>query len=402
MRSSLAIPTTCLLATLQAQDAPPAGVDLTEDQHGSLRDVAGATRDRLDDWIDRFALSGFVAARFFDTERGGSRPDGALLIQAASLFVDANVKDVGEVFVELRLDYYPYDDETGVGLAETYMAFRDVVALDAHTGLGLKVGRFDLPFGEYYNYEDPDKNRLIGFPAAIPYRWDEGIEAFADFGTWGFTAALTDGSYSRTSSPGIAPAVTARLHARPADGLYLSASGLYIAGSPQSALCFGGSVITPVGGGIAGASPSTEVKSLLGSVDLDWQITEALHLQASAGTGRIDDAVDAFDRNIHWWMLEPTLQLSPTWQTTLRWSGAGTFDSEKGYQFEGRPYANGNASYGFDLAQLQRVALGLHHTFAPGLIGKVEVGFDRLAAVAGSGLPTDTRGFTGAELVLSF
>lgn len=385
---------------LAAQDPP--GVDLGEDQLPSLRVLARDTERRLDDWIDRFALSGFVAARAFDTERGGTRPDGAIGIQAATLFVDVGVKDVGSAFVEIRLDYFPEAGNNQVDIGEAHAKFDRVLDLGNDTLLGAKVGRFDLPFGEYYLQEDPDRNRLIGFPAVMPYRWDEGAMVFADDGALGFAAAVTDGTYSRNSESGIAPAVTLRVHARPGNGLYLSASGLYIHEADQSALCLGGSVMTPVGGGTAGASPNAEARFCMGSIDAIWEPAAELRLQVSVGGGRIDDGADEFDRTLLWWMLEPSVQFAPGWDATLRWSGGGTFADREGYQLEGRPYANGAASYGFDLSQLQRLALGVRHTFAKSLIGKVEVGFDRLVATDTSGRPDDTRLFTAAELVLSF
>jgi len=161
-------------------------------------------------------------------------------------------------------------------------------------------------------------------------------------------------------------------------------------------------VLTPVTGSATGTSPSTEVRSLLGCVDANWQASEALHFQASFGVGHIDDEVDAFDRDFVWWMFEPSWTLSSAWRTALRWSGAGTFDDQEGYRFEGRPYANGSASYGFDLRSMQRVAFAVSRTFAPGLIGKVETGFDHLDGTAPSGLRDDTRTFVAAELVLTF
>jgi hypothetical protein len=384
---------------LRAQQPEP--VDLSERQHHSMRDALGEVGRTIDDWIERFALTGFIAARYFDTADGGARPDGALGIQAATLFVDAGIRDIGSMFLEVRFDYFHEAGQNEVGVGEAYIRLPDVLPLTDDAGLHLKVGRFDLPFGEYYLLEDPDRNRLIGFPAVIPYRWDEGVMAFADFGGWGFNAAVTDGTNSRNSAGGIAPAGTLRLHARPWEGLYVSASGAHTYSTGVSALVIG-APITPVGGGASGASPSTEVKSTFGSADLIWQATEAFHLQLSAGGGGIDDAVDAFDRTLYWWMVEPTLTFAPGWQAVFRWSGVGTFDDQKGYRSDGRPYAAGVASYGFDLMALQRFQLCLRHEFARQLIGKVEVGFDHLEATDLSGLRDDTRVFTAAELVLAF
>jgi hypothetical protein len=386
-----------------APTVPPAGTPAVPvPPGGTVADAVSSAQAKVEQWFERFELSGFVAVRAFDTEAGGSRPDGAAGIQAATLFVEADVKDVGSVFVELRLDYFQEAGGNQVDIGEAHMILRDVAKLDAETSLHLKVGRFDTPFGEYYLYEDPDQNRLIGFPALLPYRWDEGVLGFADFGEWGFAAALTEGNFSRNSANGVGPAGTVRLHARPTDDVYVSGSALYVHESAQAMMCFGGSTITPVTGSATGTSPSEKVRTILGSLDLDWQITDRVHLQASVGGGTIDDDVDSFDRTLQWWMLEPTLQFAEAWDTTFRWSGAGTFDDDEGFQLEARPYGNGLATYGFDLSSIQRMQLGVRHFFADSLIGKVEVGFDRLVATDVSGRPNDTRMFTAIELVLSF
>lgn len=375
----------------------PGGVDLSDDRHPSMREALGNAARTIDDWVDRFSLHGFVATRYYDTARGGSRPDGALVIQAATLFVDVSVRDIGSVFVETRLDYFAEAGPNNVGIGEAYAKFDRVLDLGDDAQLGMKVGRFDLPFGEYYLLEDPDQNRMVGFPAVFPYRWDEGVMAFVEGGDVGGALAFTDGTYSRSSESGIGPGVTARLHARPTTGLYVSASGYYVDSADSGALCFGGSVITPVAG-----SPNAEVRSTFGSLDARWQATTNLHLQASIGGGRVDDGADEFDRTVMWWIVEPSLQLGTSWMATLRWSGGGTFSPREGYLFEGRPYGNGAASYGFDLSEIQRVAGCLGYTFTKGLVAKAEVGFDHLVATDTSGLRNDTRVFTAAELVLSF
>ncbi len=390
-----------LAAPTLAQTTPPT-TDLDGGDHGSMREALDRTGTRLDDWIDRFRLSGFVAARAFDTERGGTRPDGAIGIQAASLFVDVAVQDVASAFLELRFDNFVEAGTNEAGIGEAYVTLHDVTTLGG-AGLDLRVGRFDLPFGEWYLQEDPDKNRLVGFPAAIPYRWDEGIEAFADWGDYGFIAALTDGSYSRTSETdaGIGPAFTVRLHARPSNGVYVSLSGMYVHEAEESALCFGGSVITPVTGSITGTSPSAVVQSTLGSLDLILQAHPDLHLQLSAGGGQVDDESDVFDRAILWFMVEPSWTFAANWALTARLSGAGTFDDRDGFAFDGRPYAAGS-TYGFELSSLQRAQLGVSHTLGKGLVVKAEVGCDRLSAIDPSFLPDETRMFTAAELVFSF
>lgn len=363
---------------------------------------AATIGQRIDELGEHLRLYGFAALRAFDTEARGSAPDGAIGIQAATLFVDADVPDIGNAFLELRLDYFQEAGQNQSGIGEAYFTIADAFGLGAERAIDLRFGRFDLPFGEYYLLEDPNRNRMIGFPAVMPYRWDEGVMAIVSRDDWGLVAALTEGSFSRNSESGIGPAVTVRGHLRPKEGLYVSASGLYIHEVEESALCFGGSTIQPVSNSATGSSPSTELSSLLGSLDLRWQASEGFHLQASFGGGRIDDPVAAFDRSLLWWMLEPTVTIGQGLDLSLRWSGGGTFSDTRGFALESRPYGDGLTSYGYDLSSIQRFALCLRDRLHPKLDVKAEIGWDDYSATAVSGLPDDTRMFVAGEIVLSF
>lgn len=384
-----------LAGALLAQ-SPSTGVDLSDNPHPNMREALGTGRQGVGDWIERFDLSGLLAARYLHTGRGGAAPDGAFQVNQANLFARAAIKDVGEVFLELRLEYFPDDDQNGVGIGEAYLQLRDLWRF-GDTRLGVKVGRFDLPFGEWYLLEDPDKNRMIGFPAVIPYRWDEGVQGYLNGDGWGANLSISDGSYSRNSAEGVAPAICAKWHTQATPTLYFSASTLYNNGAAQSPLCLGGSVITPVAG-----SPSTKVRSSFGSLDARWEPHPQWHIQASVGGGHIDDDDNSFDRELFWWMLEPSYSLSSEWRLTARWSGVGTFDGNQGYQFESRPYGNGVASFGFDIHNLQRLAGGVTRIFNPNLLGKVELGVDRILTSAGSSRDDDSRLFFSVEMVATF
>jgi len=167
---SLATAVLAAVTPLCSPQDPQKPVDLSGEPLPSIGEaLGGRSHQGLGDWIERFDLHGLVAARYLHTGSGGSRPQGAFVIQQASLWLEAEVRDVGTAFVELKLDYYPENDGSGVGTGEVYLKFRDVCKLGTGT-VDLKVGRFDLPFGEYYLMEDADKNRLISFPVLFPYR----------------------------------------------------------------------------------------------------------------------------------------------------------------------------------------------------------------------------------------
>lgn len=376
------------------------GVDLSGDEHPTIGEALG--RIRLGDWFERLDVLGFTSVRAFQTDDRGARPDGAIGIDQATVFLDAGVRGVGSVFCEVRIERLYDADTTGIGTGELYINLPNVATLPGDGTLGLKVGRFDFRFGEYYPLEDAHKNRTISYPASLPYQFDEGVLAVADIGTFGLDASISDGTRSRNSRTGISPAVTTRLRWRPSDRFYASASGHWSHGADISALGFNASLVTPVTGSASGSSSSLEVGLLTGCADVICRLGDRLHLQAQAGAARVRDDDEAFSRTFYWWTFEPWLQLTESTLLVARYSGVGTYDDQEGYRFEGRPFANATATYGFDLRSLERLSIGLNHTFLPGLVGKAEVGCDRLTGTAASGRPDDTMPFVACELVLTF
>lgn len=409
MRPPLLVVAAILAAVLPAQQPTPnppserpasTSVDLGGDEHPTIGEALG--RIRLGDWFERLDVIGFTSVRAFQTDDRGARPDGAIGIDQATVFLDAGVRDVGSLYCELRIERLYDADTTGVGTGELYINLPNLLALPGDGTLGLKVGRFDFRFGEYYPLEDAHKNRTISYPASLPYQFDEGVLASADIGTFGLDASVSDGTRSRNSRTGISPAVTTRLRWRPSDRFYASASGHWSHGADVSALGFNASLVTPVTGSATGSSPNLEVGLLTGCADVVCQLGERFHVQAQAGAARVRDDDESFSRTFYWWTFEPWLQMTASTLLVARYSGVGTYDDQEGYRFEGRPFANATANYGFDLRSLERLSIGLHHTFLPGLVGKVEVGCDRLTGTAVSGRADDTMPFVACELVLIF
>lgn len=380
--------------------APAGGVDLAGEEHPTIGEALGKLR--LGDWFERLDVTGFTSVRWFETDDRGSRPDGAIGIDQATVFLDAAVREVGSIVCEVRIERLYDADTTGLTTGELHIWLPDVCVLPGDGKLSLRVGRFDLRFGEYYMLEDAHLNRTISYPVSLPYQFDEGVLATADFGTWRLDASVSDGTRSRNSNTGIAPGFTTRLQYEPHDRLLLSASGHYAHECAVSALGFNASLVTPVTGAATGSSSSAEVRLTAGCADLIAEPFTGVHVQLQAGAARVADDDEAFSRTFYWWTVEPWLDLGQATRLVARGSGAGTYDDVEGYRFEGRPFGNGTATYGFDLAAMERWSIGIAHTFVTGLTGKVEVGVDRLTATDVSARPDDTRSFFAAELVLVF
>jgi hypothetical protein len=389
-----------VMGGVAAQDPAPAPtVDLSGDSYASIHAIGGSGDTR--DWFQRVELRGFVAGAYVHTESRSKWPGGAFVVDQASLFLDADVRDDIGVVLELKFDELPL---TTFRTGETYIDLRRVAAWDDGK-LGVKIGRFDLPFGEYYLLQHAPDNPLVSYPVAMPYGYDEGVEAYGSWRRLQFVGAITEGHQERDGSQETAPAVTVRVGAELGRGIYTSASYMHVRDTARSALCFSGTFLTPVGMGAPsalGVSPSPSVRADLGVVDLRWQPTDTVRLRASVGHGRLDDAADAFDRDFTWFVFEPSWRPCPALELVGRWSEVGTYDDGEGLRFEGRQFANGSADMGFDLSRLRRLSFGVGWQVATGVAAKLEVGIDHLEAIDASPFSDDDRAFVAAQVVAWF
>lgn len=387
-------------ALAQDPPAPPPPVDLSGEAHASMDDLGGGTRGR--DWFERVDVFGFVAGAYYHTEARGRWPRGAFVVDQASLFVEADVSEDVGALLELKFDEQP---STTFRTGETYVNLRRVAAWGDDGRLGVKLGRFDLPFGQYYLLQHAPDNPLVTYPAAMPYGVDEGVLAYGVWRGVEFAASVTEGHLERDSSQGTAPAVTARIGGDCGRGVHASASYLHIRETGRSAVCFSGIWLTPVGvdaPSTLGTSPSAGVRADLGVLDVRFEPGDRFRLRVSLGHGRLDDEVDAFDRDFTWFVLEPAWSPSPRWEVVGRWSEVGTYDDQEGLRFEGRPHANASADVGHDLTRLRRLSLGVRFDVTPALAAKLEVGIDHLDVIDVSPFRGDDRAYVAAQVVASF
>ena len=355
-------------------------------------------------WFENVRLFGYAALNYLDTGGTGTTHDGSFLIKEASLFLEAEVWERTRLFTEIWLTRYQFG--SGFNLGELNLQFSDLFARDGEEGIGLRLGRFEIPFGEEYLRWDADETPMISFTAADPYGIDEGVELFGALRGLNWIAAVTNGSNGTGVDDGAAKQLVGKLHGRPWRDLYLSASVLDTGSTESSALRFGGSTLAPVGAGgvsTAGTSPSDDVDSLCWELDARVAEQRTASLNLSFGRGRVDDEVDAFDRGLLWFLVEPALRLRDDLELVLRWSEIGTYDDDEGYRFAGMIIADGEV-FGNDPQVLRRVSGGLCWTVHPNLRVKLEVGKDHIDLIDASPLDADNdeRLFVACEVVGSF
>lgn len=342
-------------------------VVLEQDDYVSINSSeAGSTQDVISsNWFENFQISGFGSFSYIATGDAGTRPEGGFLIKEASLFVEADTWKNTALFFEIQTNRLGDDKTKWLRTGEVYVHLRDVFPEWEGSKMGVKVGRMDLPFGEEYLMQDANDNPLISFSAAYPYGWDEGVLIYGDYQGLGWAASVMDGTDERSVEDDSSKTYNAKLWANPIEPLYLSASVMVSGKTAKSALEFGGSHFRPVGNSrvsTAGSSASQLVEAFLWEVDAKYSFGENLDsgsLWLSYGEASLDDQDSTFDRDLRWLVIEPIWYLTESVYLAGRYSEIGTFDSQRGYHFDGKTTAGGNSAFGYDVKSFQRISIGL-------------------------------------------
>lgn len=398
---SNATPAIAIVPT-EALDDPKAlasTVDLTDQQVGHTAQYSPHVLSNP--WWENIELWGFAAAGYYDTGSGGTRDNGSFEVKEASLFFEAEVWSDISFFLELQTNRIGKDDDKFARTGEVYIHLTDI--WDTHNSTaGLKIGRFDIPFGEEYLWQDAIDNPLITNSASYVYGWDEGLLAYGNWKSLGWVAALTDGTDTRSSDNNSDKAFNLKLFGDPLESLYLSASYMHNGDGEKSAIEFGGSRFQPVVNSAAGSSTSTDVSSDLAELNAKYKMGQS-YLAITAGWGRQDDELSLHDRDFRWFTVEPYLQLDNNIYVVLRYSEIGTYDGTEGYQFDGKTFAGGSSAFGYDIERFRRFGLGLGWQPNPRTRAKLEIGRDWFDLIDASALEKDdNRNFIGIEMAVGF
>jgi hypothetical protein len=379
----------------------PVAIDLSEEESGGL--VPNGDHVLSRPWYENLQLGGHAALTYLDTGGTGTAEHGSFIVKEASLFLDAQVWERAFVLTEVWLARFQFG--SGMSLGEFYLQLTDLTGSGSGAGLGLKAGRFEIPFGEEYLRWDANETPWISFTAADPYGMDEGLELYGPLGPLNWVAAVTNGN-GNGADDGASKQFCAKLYSEPSDDLYFSGSVLSLGEAESSALRLSGSPIMPVGSGgtsTAGTSPSDDVDALCWELDARLAAARPVGLNLQIGQASIDDDVDAFDRDLTWFLVEPSARLGRELELLVRWSEIGTYDDDEGYLFEGKIITDGEI-FGYDTSVLRRASAVLHWAFNPRLALKLEVGQDHVETIDASALDEDNdeRLFFAIELVGSF
>lgn len=397
-------------STSKKSNGTKARVNLSDEQQDNLA-VNHQNHVLSNPWWQNVDIYGFGGVGYYETGGDGTQPYGTFSIKEASLFIEGEVWENTSFFLEVQTNRLGQDDKKYVRTGEVYLHLRNLVV--GEKSMGLKMGRIDIPFGEEYLWQDAIDNPLITNSVAYPYGFDEGVLAYGNIGELGWITAITDGTDHRSQEDSTDKAYNLKFYGDVSANLYLSFSWMSNGSGAKSAFEFGGSHFEPVTCNAqeiasfycttADSSPSSLVESQLFQIDGKYTFKEWGYISFFGGKANQDDRAPGFDRDIRWFTVEPYWKINQNWFAIARYSEIGTYDSELGYHFDGKIFANGNSSFGFDTQRLRRTSLGLGWILNPNMRIKLEIGSDDFTLIDSSIRPNEgDRDFFGLEAVVKF
>ncbi len=312
------------------------------------------------------AEAGFA---YFYSGSDGVYPNGFFRVDEARLYLDAAVwKDI---YFHSELDLVTRetsDNDTHFG--ELYATVDNLSGhWDQDNLVNLKIGRFNIPFGEEYQVRTAIANPLISHSLSDIWGFDSGIEAYGSVGKFDYAAALLDGGVN-TLRPGNTGKSFAGRISYGGGPWRLSASAMSTGHlNPNvddlSAIWIGNGFFRS----ISGTPGNSHFWADLAEVDASATWGRG-HLKAAAGRAWYFDNAAAGDSSQQDYFYDEGVQsLVKDLFAAVRFS---RISAPNGYFLAGQG-SMGTYFFGNTLTtELDRLSLGLGYEFSPPVILKVE------------------------------
>ena len=347
---------------------------------------------------DNLIISGEGALGFFDTQADGSFPDSEFRIDEARLFLDAKLFDDGYLFTEVMITEREARN-TDLRVGEIYVDLENIsrwFGLDDVTNL--RIGRFDIPFGEEYANRGPIENPLISHSLSDFWGIDEGFALYGRARNIDYIVALQNGGHPSLHDHDADKSVVARLGYEPTTGLRVSISAmrtgdLDVEGDKLSELWFGNGFIRSLGN----PDSTTTFDAELLQADLKWSWLNG-HMLLSGGYLNYDDNDPDNDnaRDVYFFHVEGLQYLGEKIFAAARFS---QITADDGFPIVGQ----GTFSKFFSESlteDIWRLSLGLGFKWQDNFILKAEYSFEQGEDVDGKDL--DNQDMLGLQAAYSF
>ena len=321
-------------------------------------------------------LSGEVGIGYFKSGRDGNYPNSEFRVDDARLFVEASVWKNVYFFGGLELTTREAGEEY-FHVGELYVDAENLWSPDRKHTLSLRAGRFNVPFGEEYQFRNVIDNPLISHSLADIWGIDEGVQAYGTLGPMHYNLAVQNGGNPALYDANSDKSVVARLSLEATSRLSLSVSAmrtgkLDVARDQFSALWFANAFFRALG---PPATTSTFTAELA-EIDANYHWSGG-QLKGTVGWVSFDDnsTTADFSRHLSYYSVEGLQNLSEHLFAAARYSA---IDAPQGYPLGGQ----GNAGkyfynpFGPRTKQLQRLSVGVGYRFGPPLVWKLEYSWE--------------------------
>lgn len=343
------------------------------------------------------AEAGFV---YFDGGPQGQFPNGEFRADDVKVYLEAAVWRNTYFFAELDLVTREANDEY-FHMGEVYLDFENVSGRMGGPDrlVNLRVGRFEIPFGEEYQRRGVLDNPLITHSLSDIWGVDEGVELYGGSGAFSYVLAVQNGGHKTLREYDSDKAMVLRVGWQLNDWLRVSASAmrtgdLTVAGDSVSETWFGGGFFRALGS----AATTTNFSANLYEFDAVLK-HDGTELRGAVGTARFDDNDTAADnrRDLDYFYLEATQHVTERLYIASRYS---RIDAGKGYPLVG---LGDFGTYLFRSAptdNLWRFSFGLGYWLADPLLIKVD--YSREDGKLINGTKRDKEDMLSAELGVKF
>ena len=323
--------------------------------------------------LGKVHLSGEGAVGLFHSQPQGQFPNAEFRVDEARLFVEAPVWREVYFFSEINA----FTREQGsLNVGELYLDAENVSRLWRRDGqLNLRIGRFDIPFGEEYLSRDAIDNPLISHSIMDLWGVDEGVEFYGSFNKLQYVLAVQNGGHDALRDFNSDKAVVARAGLDPARWLHCSVSAmrtgkLDVKDDGVSELWLGPGLVYSLG-----SANTTTFQANLFEGDVHLRFPR-LTLKAAGGVLQYDDDDPSANnrREVYYYYIEGVQNIHNGLYAAVRWSQAF---ADRGFPIGGNGDANTYA-FGPDLTKdLWLLSLGLGYRWSNELIVKAEYSLER-------------------------
>lgn len=322
---------------------------------------------------DRVIISGEAGLAFFAGEANNEFSNEEFRVDDARLTVEAQIHRNAYLVSTLELFRRESGNES-VEVGSLFLDVENIFGPDYGRLFNLRLGRFDIPFGEEYLDRYVMENPLISHSVSDLWGIDQGIELFGDQGGFSYALAIQNGGTPLLRDFDSDKSIAGRASYQFSENFRFSASlmrtgDLDVAGDAQSELWIGNVVFLSLG-----SAQTTKFWADLAELDFTYQ-WDGGALTGYYGQAWYDnnDPLGDSSRDFEFYSIEARQELGDRFYAAARYSA---MEVDGGYPFSGNGDRNIYLYGGILTEKLERLSVGFGYWPFQDVVFKLEYTFE--------------------------